>query len=145
MFRVLLRLLVLAVILVVVAAFFYGYRWGGTREAEVARPSEPVATDGTVDRGRAREVGGEIADKVAAVANRSEQALSQASVTAKIKSKMALDDTLDGANVTVDTAGNQVTLDGTVISEAQRHRAVQLARETDGVTTVVDRIAIAGR
>lgn len=145
MFRTLLRLLVIAVILIVVAAFFFGYRWGGTREAVIEQPAAPPVADGTVDRDRAREVGGEIADTVASVANRSERVLSQASLTAKIKSKMALDDTLDGSRISVDTNGTQVTLDGTVTSDAQRQRALQLARETDGVSAVVDRLAIAGR
>ena len=35
-----------------------------------------------------------------------------------------------------------VTLNGTVDSAAQRDRAVQLARETEGVTSVVDELKI---
>jgi osmotically-inducible protein OsmY len=35
-----------------------------------------------------------------------------------------------------------VTLRGTVESAAQRERAIRLARETDGVTSVIDRLTI---
>ena len=64
-------------------------------------------------------------------------------LTAKIKAKMALDDRVKAAKIDVDTAGSVVTLSGRVGSEAERARAVQLARETDGVTSVVDELTIA--
>ena len=52
---------------------------------------------------------------------------------------MALDDTIDAVGVNVDTAGTVVTLRGTVANRKTQHqRVVQLARETAGVTSVVD-------
>jgi osmotically-inducible protein OsmY len=42
----------------------------------------------------------------------------------------------------VDTVGATVTLSGVVATEAQRQRALQLARETDGVKQVVDQLQV---
>ena len=53
---------------------------------------------------------------------------------------MALDDRVKAANIDIDTAGSVVTLTGRVGSDEERRRAVQLARETDGVTSVVDHL-----
>jgi osmotically-inducible protein OsmY len=55
---------------------------------------------------------------------------------------MALDDIIEAADIDVDTVDGVVTLNGSVGSPAERERAVQLARETDGVTRVVDLLTI---
>ena len=44
--------------------------------------------------------------------------------------------------IDVDTDGTVVTLSGRVSSEAEHRRAVQLARETEGVTSVVDNLVV---
>jgi osmotically-inducible protein OsmY len=63
-------------------------------------------------------------------------------VTAKIKSKMALDDYIKAGAIDVDTSGTTVTLTRVVASAAERDRALRLARETEGVTRVVDNLRI---
>ena len=55
---------------------------------------------------------------------------------------MTLDDTLDAIKIDVDTSDGVVTLTGTVGTEAQHQRAIQLAKETDGVRQVVDRLTV---
>jgi hypothetical protein len=123
-----------------VAAFFFGYRWGShPDEAE-----RPAATTGTpIDTSRARETGAEIGATIAKGANEAERAAENGAITAKIKAKMALDDHVKAANIDIDTSGSVVTLTGRVGSDEERKRAVQLARETDGVTSVVDQLAVA--
>jgi len=54
-----------------------------------------------------------------------------------VKSKIALDDTLDGSRIQAATDDSRVTLTGTEINDAQR-RALDLSRETEGVSTAVD-------
>jgi hyperosmotically inducible protein len=81
--------------------------------------------------------------KTAEAANRAGEVLSEGALTAKIKSKMALDDLVQARSIDVTTSGQVVTLSGTVRSTAERDRAVQLARETAGVTQVVDRLSVA--
>jgi hyperosmotically inducible protein len=71
--------------------------------------------------------------------------MSEGALTAKIKSKMALDDHVNARAVDVDTSGSVVTLAGVVGSAAARERAVSLARDTEGVTRVVDRLQVRQR
>ena len=143
MFRALLKLVVIVVLLAAAAAFFLGYRFG---DHGVTTPRETaVATARTapeVDTARARQTGAAIGEKVAVGANQAEHALENGALTAKIKSKMALDDTVKALDINVDTADGVVTLTGTVRSAAERTRAVQLARETAGVTSVTDRLTV---
>jgi len=64
-------------------------------------------------------------------------------VTAKVKTKIIRDDLLDKSDVNVDTDANGlVTLKGTVASEAAKNRALELARTTEGVRKVVDRLVV---
>jgi hyperosmotically inducible protein len=137
MFRALLKLVLVVVIVAAGAAFFLGYRYadGGIEEPLSARVP-------TLDTAKARQTGAAIGEKVATGAVHAEQALAESSLTAKIKAKMALDDTVRALSIDVDTNGSVVTLTGTVHSEAERTKAVQLARETEGVTAVNDRLAI---
>ena len=131
-------------ILVGIGAFFVGYRWAmptPTRPA-VERPIGTTGSTPGIDQSRARQAGAEVGEKVAVGVNEAERALTNASLTAKIKSKMALDDTVEARNIDVDTSGSVVTLSGVVRSSAERARALQLARETEGVTSVVDRLEI---
>ena len=69
------------------------------------------------------------------MANKAGEVLSDGAVTAKIKSKMALDDLVKARSIDVSTTKGIVTLRGTVASVAEHDRAVQLAKETMGVTT----------
>jgi osmotically-inducible protein OsmY len=141
MFRALLRLVVVVVILVGAAAFFLGY-WGSSRIHPFSKPSAAVGTSGHLDTEKAREVGAQVGAKTAQAANRAGEVLSEGAVTAKIKSKMALDDLVQSRSINVTTTGHVVTVSGSVHSPAEHDRAIQLARETDGVTQVVDRLTV---
>ena len=141
MFRALLRLFVVLVVLVGAAAFFLGW-WGSNRAHPGDRPAA-VGTSGQVSTEKAREVGAEVGAKTAEAANRAGEVLSEGALTAKIKSKMALDDLVQARSINVTTSGHVVTLSGSVRSTAERDRAIQLARETAGVTQVVDHLSVA--
>ena len=139
MFRALFRLALLIVIVAAAAAFFLGYRLGGDG---VETPVSARQALPGVDTEKARQTGAAIGEKVATGAAAAEQVLNEGALTAKIKSKMALDDTVKALSIDVDTKGTVVTLTGSVHSEAERAKAVQLARDTDGVTAVNDRLVI---
>jgi hypothetical protein len=142
----LVRLLVVVVIVVAAAAFFLGYRWSN---GNVVRPSSgPVGTvgrDAPVDPSKAREAGAKIGEQVATAANAAGELLEDGQLTAKIKSKMTLDDLVQARTINVDTKDRVVTIRGRVRTEAERQRAVQLARETAGVKAVVDRLTVEAR
>ena len=143
MFRALLRLLILLVTLAAVAMFFLGYRLDDGAIVRSGPP--PVGTSGRVpqvDSAKVRETGAAIGAKIAEGASEAQTALTNGALTAKIKSKMALDDTLDSSHISVDTANGVATLSGRVPTERDRQRAVQLARETKGITSVTDRLTV---
>ena len=140
MIGALLRIVLLLIIVAAVAAFFFGYRYG---DRDIADSRDVIGTSGeTVDVDRARQAGAKVGEEVAEGANEVERVASDAALTAKIKSKMALDDSVDALDIDVDTTNGVVTLSGSADSEISRNRAVQLARETDGVLSVVDRLNI---
>jgi hyperosmotically inducible protein len=140
MVRTLVRAVVLIVVLVAGAAFLLGW-WGSGKVRPFDAPRDAVGTTG-VDTGRARQVGAEVGEKTAVAADKARRALTDGSLTAKIKAKMALDDNVKALSVNVDTHGTTVTVSGVVDSPAQRERVLQLARETDGVKQVVDRLTV---
>ena len=141
MIRGLLRLVIVLVILVGAAAFFLG--WWGSGHVRSADSPPAIGTAGRVDAHKAREVGADVGAKTAAAANKAGEVLSEGALTAKIKSKMTLDDLVQARTIDVTTRGPVVTVSGTVRSPAERDRAIQLARETAGVTQVIDRLTIA--
>ncbi|MND04005.1 Osmotically-inducible protein Y precursor [compost metagenome] len=55
---------------------------------------------------------------------------------------MALDDHVKARDINVDTAGSVATLSGFVASADERTRALQLARDTEGITRVVDKLEV---
>jgi hyperosmotically inducible protein len=103
---------------------------------------QPTSSGTIVDTEKARERGAEIGEKAAVAAAKVKDSIAEGSVTAKIKAKMALDDTIKARSIDVTTNGTTVTLSGTVQSRAEHDRAVALARETEGVTRVVDELRV---
>jgi len=141
MLRALLRLVLLLVVLAAAAAFFLGY-WGTSRLHPGDAGSATAGTSGHVDTERAREAGAKVGEATADAANRASDLLADSALTAKIKSKMALDDTVRARTIDVSTTDHVVTVSGQVRSEPERTRALQLARETAGVTRVVDHLTV---
>jgi hyperosmotically inducible protein len=139
MIRALLKFALVLLILAAGAAFFLGYRLSNSG-IETPVSATQTAPEGSVEK--ARETGARIGETVAAGAAQAQHALSEGALTAKIKSKMALDDTVKALSIDVDTKGTIVTLSGSVHSDAERAKALQLARETAGVTAVHDRLVV---
>lgn len=136
--RVMLTLVALALIVFLLLGYWAGSTWGGR---ELESPAS-IGTSGTTNVEKARERGAELAERAAVAAAEVKETLAEASLTTKIKAKMALDDTVKARAIDVTTTGSTVTLRGTVHSVAERERAVSLARETDGITAVADHLEI---
>jgi osmotically-inducible protein OsmY len=98
---------------------------------------------GTINTEKARERGAEIGEKTAIAAAKVKESIAEGSLTAKIKAKMALDDTIKARSIDVTTNGTTVTLSGTVSSAAEHARALALTRETEGVAQVIDNLRVA--
>jgi hyperosmotically inducible periplasmic protein len=89
----------------------------------------PAATSGMADR--------------AADAPRDDGSLiGDAGITAAVKTKMLADSDVAGLKIDVDTKDGVVALIGNVTSAAEKRRAIEIARETDGVKSVTDKLKI---
>jgi len=64
-------------------------------------------------------------------------------VTTAVKTKLAADDTVKAYKIDVDTKEGVVTLTGTVDTAEAKTRAVEVARNTKGVVSVTDQLAVA--
>jgi hyperosmotically inducible protein len=63
-------------------------------------------------------------------------------LTTKVKTQLAADDQVKALKIDVDTKDRVVTLKGTVQSPAEEARALEIARATKGVASVVDEISV---
>ena len=127
-----LRLFLAVVLVLVIGAFAFGYLSGGRT---FGLPTRAESSD-TVNR--ARDGAAAIGEKAGVAATKVESSIGEATLTTKIKAKMALDDTVKARSIDVTTRGTTVTLSGIVTSKEEHDRAMSLARETEGVTDVVD-------
>jgi len=65
-----------------------------------------------------------------------------AGITTSVKSKLAADDTVKAYQVNVNTDNHVVTLKGDVNTSLAKERAVQIARDTNGVRDVIDQLRV---
>jgi osmotically-inducible protein OsmY len=111
------------------------------------------ARTGKAIGGTAKETGGEIGstvkDSAKRVGEKTKDGLSRAGeeindgwITARVKSKLRGEELLKDADVKVEASNHVVTLRGRVSSQAARARAIGLARETDGVSRVLDQLVV---
>jgi hyperosmotically inducible protein len=63
-------------------------------------------------------------------------------ITAAVKSKLVVDNENIAINVNVDTRGGVVTLTGVVGTQAEKEQAERIARNTEGVTRVINNITV---
>ena len=70
------------------------------------------------------------------------QAIDDGVITAKVKAKLVDDPVTKAHQINVDTFKGSVSLSGFVESEEARMRALQLARDTDGVKNVKDAMQV---
>jgi osmotically-inducible protein OsmY len=70
------------------------------------------------------------------------QKLDDATLTAKVKSKLLADKGTSGLKINVDTKGGVVTLTGVVKTAAEKDLAGQLASATEGVASVNNSLTV---
>jgi len=131
--RALLRVFLVLALVAVAAFLVFGF-WAGRYSTKALQPDSLNSPSAQ----KARERGAELGEKEAAAAAKAQETVAEAALTTKIKAKMGLDDSVKARTIDVTTTGSVVTLTGTVESKAEHDRAVALARETAGVTQVVD-------
>jgi osmotically-inducible protein OsmY len=109
--------------------------------------SAPTGTSGmksTVKEGaeKTKEGAEKVADKTKEGLSKTGEVITDAWITTRVHSKFVGEDLLKDSDITVDTADHIVTLKGTVMSAAARARAVEQAKEVEGVHKVIDLLTI---
>ena len=107
-----LRMLFGLVLLVALAFLLFGY-WAGTSVSRGDGDGSTIGTTG-INTDAARERAAELGERAAVASAKAGEAVRDASVTAKIKAKMALDDLVKARTIDVTTDGTSVTLSGRV-------------------------------
>lgn len=65
-----------------------------------------------------------------------------AAITSAVKAKLLIDKDVAGLRIDVDTKDSVVTLTGKVKSDVEKAEALRVARGTDGVKSVIDKLTI---
>ncbi|MBY0493372.1 MAG: BON domain-containing protein [Cyanobacteria bacterium] len=71
-----------------------------------------------------------------------ERGLSDSRIVAAVRDRLMTDSSVVGLHITVDARGGTVLLSGTVRSEVERRQAVEVARQTRGVTRVEHKLKV---
>jgi hyperosmotically inducible protein len=119
---------------------------GESQRSEPPRASEritkPPTSASPTDRATAASAAAQSAQTGGVSGARSDAAASDAALSAKVKSALASEPGVSSDDINVDTRGKRVILSGQVDSPELRQRALQAARNVDGVEGVVDRLAV---
>ena len=110
------RALLISVLLILISFVGFSY-WTGTAYSHYPRLEQPIAvgTTGIID---------------------------DAALSSKIKAKMVLDDYVKARSIAATAKGGTVTIRGVVRSVEEHDRALQIARDTAGVTELIDEVRV---
>lgn len=99
--------------------------------------------DGLEKAGEATKDGAEKAyDKSKEVVSKTGEVITDGWITSRVHQKFIGEDLLKDSDINVDTNEHIVTLRGRVLSAAARARAIEQAKEVEGVRSVVDHLTI---
>lgn len=83
-----------------------------------------------------------VVDKTREGLSKTGEVITDSWITTRVHSKFVGEDLLKNSDITVDTNDHVVTLKGTVTSAAGRARAVEQAKDVEGVHRVIDQLTI---
>ena len=109
---------------------------GGHETADVAKDVARRTADKTT------ELAGQVAETSREAASAAGVVVTDGWITTKVQAKFADEPVLKGSDINVDTHDRVVTLMGTVRSGEAKARAAAVARDTERVTRVVNRLAV---
>lgn len=114
----------------------------------VVDPSATRGTTGTLKEKtkegaeKTKEGVGKAAGKTKDAVSKTGEVITDAWITGRVKSRFIGEDSLKDSDINVDTDNHVVTLKGTVMSPAGRAKAVEIAKNTEGVRRVVDQLTV---
>ena len=103
-----------------------------------------TGTAGTV-AGKTVDASKKVAGKTKDVFSKSGEKITDGWITSRVKTKFMADDALQASAINVDTRDHVVTLKGAVPTEAARMKAMELAKEVEGVDRVVDSLKVTSK
>lgn len=89
-----------------------------------------------------KEIAVAVGSKTNEVLSTTGEAITDGWITTKVSAKFVDEPLLKGSNINVDTNNDVVTLKGTVGSDAAKARAAVVARDTEGVTRVLNQLVV---
>jgi hyperosmotically inducible protein len=120
------------------------------RDRTQAREQVQQATEQTKDAARdlgrgVKQAGHELAEGAQKVGREVEPYARDAAITARVKAKLTAAPEINPLQIDVDTVDAHVTLSGKVPTEHVKEEAEHLARATDGVVGVTNRLEVGPR
>ncbi len=100
----------------------------------ISRVESTIEVDADIDKTMSERIKGGF--------SKTGEKISDAWITTKVNWFFVGEGRLKGSHIDVDTKDNVVTLKGTVPSPAGRLRAIELAKSTEGVKSVVDQLTV---
>jgi hyperosmotically inducible periplasmic protein len=94
---------------------------------------------------KTKEGAEKVGSKTKEVLSTTGEVITDAWITSRVKTRFIGEDALKDSHIDVDTNDHVVTLKGTVLSAAGRSRAIAIAKDTEGVHKVEDRLTIGSK
>ena len=94
---------------------------------------------------KTKEIAGDIAEKSKDVVSATGEKITDGWITTKVSGKFSDETLLKDSKIDVDSKDHVVTLNGTVASNKAKARAVEIARGTEGVVRVIDKLVVNAR
>jgi len=91
---------------------------------------------------KSKDAGGKVVEKSKEGASKTGEVVTDGWISTRIKTKFMGDEGLRASDIKVDTDDHVVTLSGTVVSAAAHAKALEMAKEVEGVDRVVDKLRV---
>jgi hyperosmotically inducible protein len=134
----LIRTLLVLAIVVIGGAYLLGY----LPNTAAIFSSPPKVEVPKLEKEKVAAAASDVKTRAVEAAQRMDDTLADTALTTKIKAKIALDDLVKSADVSIHTKDGVVTMEGAVASATLKERLLSLARETNGVKSVVDQVTV---
>jgi len=115
---------------------------GGCQKSDTDRAEAQAKKAGEEATAALERAGQEVKSGAEQLGQQAKPLLDDATLTAKVKAKLAADPEVTAYTIDVDTSGGVVTLSGHVETADESAEAEKLARDTEGVSSVVNRLTV---
>jgi osmotically-inducible protein OsmY len=108
----------------------------------IATTADTLKADGDRVLDATKEGAGKIINETQKAVSETGEAITDGWITTKVHAAFVGETLLKGSDINVDTVNREVTLKGTVGSDAAKARAATIAGATEGVTRVINQLVV---